>query len=157
MRHALAVSAWISIATLACSGTRLPAGPRPSEQVSGSLRDVAGKEWVLRQWDAGEDAPADPRVTLAYKDERFVGRSGCNQYFAPVTPGAEAGRLAVGPVGATRMACAQPVMAVETRFHEQLGKVTRFALRDGRLALAYTKSDATDGTMTFELSGAASP
>jgi heat shock protein HslJ len=157
MRPALAVSAWMSIATLACAGSPSPAGPRAAEQQSASLRDLAGKEWVLRSWDVSEAAPLDPKVTLAYKDDRFVGRSGCNQYFAGVTPGAEVGQVVVGPVGATRMACAQPVMVVESRFHEQLGKVTRFALRDGGLALVYTKADASEGTMQLEPAETATP
>ena len=150
MRRLLAVTAWISIAALPCAGSPAPAGPRAADAVPGTLRDLAGKEWVLRAWDANEAAPRDPKVTLAYKDDRFMGRSGCNQYFAGVTPGAEAGQVAVGVVGATRMACAQPIMAVESRFHEQLGKVTRFALGDGKLSLVYAKADASDGTMTFE-------
>jgi len=178
MRATLAASAWLACAVVACAGRPVVmlcgAGPSPSpphwgltatswlrpqapkggarlaDPIPGTLRDVAGKEWVLRSWDADEAAPREPKVTLAYKDDRFTGRSGCNQYFAEVAPGAEAGHLTVGAVAATRMACAQPIMVVETRFQQQLGKVTRFALRDGTLSLVYTKSDTTEGTMLFD-------
>jgi len=158
----LSLACWLTAAAAACAGGSAPAAPGPAapgpaEPVQVALRDLAGKEWVLQSWDADEAAPASPRVTLTYKDDRFSGRSGCNQYFTSVTPGAEPGQLVVGAIASTKMACAQPILAVESRFQQQLGQVTRFALRDGKLALAYAKKDASDGMMLFVVGDTAAP
>ena len=157
MRAVLSLACWLTAAAAACAGSTAPVAPGLAEPVQVGLRDLAGKEWVLQSWDADEAAPASPRVTLTYKDERFSGRSGCNQYFASATPGAEPGQLTVGPIASTKMACAQPILAVESRFQQQLAQVTHFALRDGKLALAYAKKDASDGMMLFALGDTASP
>ena len=81
MRAVLSLACWLTAAAAACAGGSAPAAPGPAEPVQVALRDLAGKEWVLQSWDADEAAPASPRVTLTYKDDRFSGRSGCNQYW----------------------------------------------------------------------------
>jgi heat shock protein HslJ len=88
-------------------------------------------------------------VTLLFTEGRFTGHSGCNRYFASVKEEHGAGQITVGPVGGTRMACPEPVMAVETRFLEQLGRVKRVGFLDTRLTLS-NEQDGTWTTMIFE-------
>jgi uncharacterized protein (DUF885 family)/heat shock protein HslJ len=131
------------------AGVLTMASATPGRAADPTLADLGGKEWVLRSWASGEDAPPKPEVTLEYKDGRFAGRSGCNRYFASVTPGGRPGDIVIGPAGGTRMACPSDVMAVEARFLKQLGAVTRFGLPDGRLALDW-KDGAAVATMLFD-------
>ena len=82
-------------------------------------------------------------LTLAFSAEGRVGGSaGCNSFDAPFT--AEGGKLAVGPIAATRKACAVPegVMEQEQRFLEALGKAASARLEAGRLELR-----STDGSL----------
>jgi heat shock protein HslJ len=120
-----------------------------SAQETVTLATIAGTEWVLREWGRDESAPAKPEVTLLVTKGRFTGHSGCNRYFASVKEEREAGQITVGPVGGTRMACPEPVMAVEARFLEQLSRVKRFGFLGMRLALSY-EQDGAWNTMVFE-------
>ena len=115
-----------------------------------SLDTLAGTEWVLRAWDFDEPAPAEPAVTLAYKDGRMAGTSGCNRYTASAKAGDMPGDLSVGPTAVTRMACPDPQSAVETRFLKQLGGATKYGFFLGRLAITYTKDGGSVGAMLFE-------
>ncbi len=108
-----------------------------------------GAEWVLRSWDIGEPAPAEPEVTLVSRDDRIGGSSGCNRYTAPVEAGAAPGDLELGPAAATKMMCPEAAMQVEDRFLRQLGATTKLGFHLGRLALTYT-TDEGAGTMLFE-------
>jgi len=108
-----------------------------------------GAAWVLRSCDVGEPAPAEPEVTLASRDGRIGGSSGCNRYTVPVEPGAGPGDLELGPAAATKMMCPEAAMQVEDRFLRQLATTTKLGFHLGRLALTYT-TDEGAGTMLFE-------
>ena len=114
-----------------------------------SLATLGGSEWVLRRWSWDEAAGATPAVTLAFEDGKFVGKSGCNRYFAPATDGEMPGDASVGPAGATRMSCPEPAMQVEDRFLKQLAAVKKYGFVAGQLALSYQSGD-TLGVMLFE-------
>jgi heat shock protein HslJ len=114
-----------------------------------SLENLAGTEWVLRQWDEGEPAPAEPAVTLQLEEGHFVGRSGCNRYSASVREGTGPGTLTVGNPIATKMLCRPPQMEVEFRFLQQLSQVHAFGCAGASLTLTYQKDGAT-GVMRFE-------
>jgi heat shock protein HslJ len=122
-----------------------------SEPSRFSLETIGGREWVLAAWAFGEPAPAEPKVTLSFEDGRFVGKSGCNSYFASVQKGEMPGDLSVGPVGATRMACPEPAMDVESRYLQQLGSANRVGFLVTQLALSYEK-DGVVGVMLFDAS-----
>lgn len=130
-----------------------------SEPSRFSLETIGGKKWVLAAWAFDEPAPAEPKVTLSFEDGRFVGKSGCNSYFTSVEQGEMPGDLSVGPVGATRMACPEPAMDVESRYLQQLGSANRVGFLVTQLALSYEK-DGVVGVMLFNASdsgGADSP
>lgn len=114
-----------------------------------NLDSIAGIDWVLRSWKSDEPAPASPAVTLKFENGKFAGRSGCNQYSSTVTEGPASGSIKVGPTISTRMACPEPVMAIENRFLKQLEAVTKFDLSSGQLALTYEVDGAAE-VMVFE-------
>jgi len=115
-----------------------------------TLDVLAGSEWTLVAWDAGEPTPDDPAITLAFRDGRVGGSAGCNRYFASPQPGPSPGELAIGPVGTTRMACPDALAGSESRYLQQLQAVRRFGFLLGRLALSYQHGDGAIGTMLFE-------
>jgi heat shock protein HslJ len=139
-------------------GVELPAGleskssePGEASQTPGrlSLDTIAGREWVLEEWDRDEAAPGAPPVTLSYDGGRFVGNGGCNRYFAPATPGSSPGDVSVGAVGATRMFCPDPASTIEARFFKQLAAVRKFGFPSGKLALTY-EVEGKPGVMLFK-------
>jgi heat shock protein HslJ len=105
-----------------------------------TLETIGNKQWFLSSWEWGEAAPSYPHVTLVYEDGRFTGKSGCNNYFAPVKMGEMPGDVSVGPAGSTKMACSESAMAIETRFFDQLAGVKKFGFMIKKLALSYEKN-----------------
>ncbi len=101
------------------------------------LATLTGKTWMLREWNLGEAAPAEPMVTLRYDEGRFTGRTGCNRYNAAVRPGTAPGTITLGAVAATRMMCPEPAAGIEARFLAALPAAQAVHLRDGRLGIAY--------------------
>jgi heat shock protein HslJ len=104
-----------------------------------TLGTVGNTEWVLRSWDLKAPAPKQPTVTLIFKDGRFTGSSGCNNYFAPVKEGNIPGDVEIGPAGTTRKSCPNNEMSVERRFLDQLARVKKFSFLATQLALSWEK------------------
>jgi heat shock protein HslJ len=88
-------------------------------------------------------------VTLKLDGSRVAGSAGCNNYFAPVTPGDAPGDITIGQAGTTRKMCPEPDMTVEARFLRQLGGVKQLSFVAAQLALSYTRDDGTLGVMLF--------
>jgi heat shock protein HslJ len=114
-----------------------------------TLETIGNLEWVLRSWDLKEPAPAQPVVNLFFKDGRFTGGSGCNNYFAPAKQGATPGDVEVGLVGTTRKSCPDNEMSVEARFLDQLARVKKFGFLITQLALSWEKQGVWK-TMLFD-------
>jgi heat shock protein HslJ len=114
-----------------------------------TLATIGNTEWVLRSWDLKAPAPKQPTVTLVFKDGRFTGSSGCNNYFAPAKDGTMPGDVEVGPAGTTRKSCPDNEMSVEARFLDQLVRVNKFGFLATQLALSWEK-DGVWKTMLFD-------
>jgi len=114
-----------------------------------SLQTIAATEWMLRKWTWNEPAPADPAITIHFRDGQFVGSGGCNHYFAPTKEGDMAGDVSTGPIGSTRMSCNEQTVAAEHRFFAQLSGVKKFGFMLGKLALTYEKGGRWE-VMLFE-------
>lgn len=97
--------------------------------------DLSGVEWLLTHFGPEEPAPAEPEVTLVVEGSRASGRAGCNRYSGEIRAGDAPGGLAIGSIASTRMACAEPAMALEARYLGALERVTKFSFVAGRLAL----------------------
>jgi putative lipoprotein len=95
---------------------------------------VAGTSWVAEDID-GRAVLGGVQSTLVFDAaQRISGRAACNQYFGTVERG-EGGRLLLKPAGATRMACADPVMDQERRFLDALGTTTTYRREPNALLL----------------------
>jgi heat shock protein HslJ len=114
-----------------------------------TLETIGNTEWILRSWDSKQPAPTRPAVTLIFKDGRFTGSSGCNNYFAAAKDGKIPGDVEVGAAGTTRKSCPDNEMSVERRFLEQLVRVRKFGFLVTQLALSWEK-DGVWKTMLFD-------
>jgi heat shock protein HslJ len=89
---------------------------------------LTAQAWRITEIDGG---PALAGVPLALRfdpDDKITGQGGCNGFFAGFALTGEG--LGIGPLGATRMACAPPIMDQEARLFAALARVTRFDMTD---------------------------
>ena len=128
---------------------KLEALQATSDPLRVSLETLGDTQWVLRWWSLDEKAPAEPEVTLFFKDGRLGGTSGCNNYFAAANIGDQPGDFSMGPAGGTMMMCPDEIMAIEQRFLAQMDGVTQFGFMTGMLALSY-EINGGHGVMLFE-------
>ncbi len=124
------------------SATGMPYPWQVSAQVPGKRLTGCGGEpesllvgdWVIER--IGEMQPGEEaRMTLAFDGKgRISGRGACNAWFADYELTPE--RLNIERPGATLMACADELMALDQRLFELLDEVRRFELDEqGRLLL----------------------
>jgi heat shock protein HslJ len=103
-------------------------------------------EWQLVSID-GEPLPKDAKPPVIHFERDGVrGFAGCNRFTAKVTDEAP-GRLRIGPAAATKMACPDGAMQLESRFLEALQKSTGYGFVAGQLAL--TRPGEPGGTLLF--------
>jgi heat shock protein HslJ len=94
---------------------------------------LAGREWRVIEI-AGARPPPAARFSIGFlPDGRVAGRSGCNRFSGKAE--FDQGRLAIGPLAGTRMACPPPLMTVEAQFLGVLQAVDRWSIQRGRLVL----------------------
>ena len=74
-----------------------------------------------------------PHLVLDAAQERAFGFAGCNRFSGGFTVDEATGRITLGPLAATMMACAS--MEVETAFMEALQTADNYTLVDGVLSL----------------------
>jgi heat shock protein HslJ len=72
----------------------------------------------------GNAPPAGAEVTLEIAGGNASGSAGCNRYTGAARLAGNG--LSLGPLAATRMACAEPLMAVEQAFLDALARTTRY-------------------------------
>ena len=105
-----------------------------------SIEVLAGANWRLVRLD-DEPVPKDVEApTLAIEGASVAGFGGCNRYSGTVAEEAP-GRIAVGRLLTTRMACPPPVMDLETRFLDTLGKADQYSFLMGRLVLTAVEGE----------------
>jgi heat shock protein HslJ len=105
-----------------------PAAVDPAGQWQLVAGSVDGQQLVL---------PPDVLVTLVVEGSGVSGRSACNQYFGEFT--IVDGRVTLGGLGGTEMACEEPIMVLEAAYLAGLAKVDA-ARMDGE-ALVLTGPD----------------
>ena len=90
---------------------------------------LRGPEWRVTSLD-GMAVPDGAEITLRFDGAgRVAGRSACNRYVGSYTLTGES--LTFGPAAGTRMACPDPLMALEREFYAMLSRVTRFDIAEG--------------------------
>jgi heat shock protein HslJ len=121
--RAAAVALGILMAGVGCSTADEPATP-----LAGSWR----AETII-----GRPVIDDSTSTVNFEaDGRVHGRGGCNRYFGSST--IEGDQMSFGPLGSTKMACAEALMDQETRFFQALESAERWTIDDQGLLLIYS-------------------
>ena len=100
-----------------------------------SLADLGGHEWTLLELGRDQPLPEDVEISLVFKDDKVFGNSGCNSYFAGVVS-PKPGELGFNGMGATRMACPEPLMDLERHYLSTLAGATSYTFLAGRLVLS---------------------
>ena len=119
-RTALLASGLVLAACMARPETPLPDG-------------LAGTSWRAETL-VGEPVADDTVVTMEFAgSDRIAGKAACNRYNGPLR--VEAGRLRIGPLATTRMACPPPLMAAEEVFLAALEGPTRLSRDNSALLL----------------------
>ena len=118
-----------------------------------SLDDLGGHAWVLTEVGRGQPLPEDVEISLLFQDDRVSGSSGCNNYFAGVLA-AKAGEFAFNGMGATRMACSEPMMDLERRYLSALAGTSGYRFHAGRLVLT---CDTDEGPLALVFTPKNSP
>ncbi len=96
-----------------------------------------GVTWRLTHLDRDRRVTASPAPTLGYADGRLAGFARCNRFFGTVAAGEAPGEVKIGPLGATRKACAPEAMALESDFLRHLEAAGRFGFLGGQLVMGY--------------------
>jgi len=86
---------------------------------------LAGSEW--RPVELGSvQVPAEADMFVRFAGEgKLEGHGGCNRFFGSYE--LAAGKIVIGPLGATRMGCQESIMEREMRFLQALGDARQFA------------------------------
>jgi putative lipoprotein len=85
---------------------------------------LAGSEWRPTEI-GGIEVPADATLFVRFGGEgKLQGHGGCNRFFGTYKLAGDG--IKIGPLGATRMACAEPVMEREALFLRALGNARKF-------------------------------
>lgn len=118
------------VAAIACRQPPTPAGPADFRAA------VAGVDWELMEL-AGQAAPTGAggrRATIRFEADtsRAAGFAGCNRFFGTYTLAGTA--LRFGPVGMTRMACAEG-MQLEQQLSAALDATRSYTLNANQLTL----------------------
>ncbi len=101
--------------------------------VSGSLENAT---WLLTTLP-GQTLPAAQdrnAVTVSFEAGRVHGFAGCNQFMGSYS--LDGGRLVLGMLGGTMMACPEPAMSVENRFLKSFAGALNVAVAGSTLTLA---------------------
>ncbi|HZO08499.1 MAG TPA: META domain-containing protein [Myxococcota bacterium] len=141
------VAIGVVLAALGARADEPKGGPQATPPAS-----IEGTLWRLSaiRGESAAALAALPRAPeLRFEAGRVQGSSGCNQLAGSYT--LEGDRVVLGPLAGTMMACAAPVMAVETALKRELAGALRFRVAEGRLALS-AASDAADAAprLVFE-------
>lgn len=106
--------------------TKAPANPGPAAPLQGT-------EWLAE--DIGGRGVLDiVQSTLTIEGGgKISGSGGCNRYFGTVT--VEDGKIKVGPLGATQMACVPAQMDQERKFLDALSNTRGYRIEGSKLTL----------------------
>jgi len=113
-----------------------PTGP------SAATVSLVGPNWSLTTL-GGKSVLEGTKLTAAFSSEDGVsGSAGCNSYFGRAR--VEAGRLSVGPLGSTLMACGRDgVMEQERLYLASLQAATSYTIQGDELRLGPSAAEVT--------------
>jgi heat shock protein HslJ len=98
------------------------------QNMSGSGIELTATNWRPVTVD-DEAVPADSGMFVFFEvDGSIRGHGGCNRFFGSLELTDDG--LSIGPLGATRMACPEPIMEREIAFMSALQSMSDFAIGD---------------------------
>lgn len=109
--------------------------------IPASANDLPQGEWSLSSYNFRQKIafPIDKmNITLNIKEDSLGGRSGCNIYGGNYS--SDEGKLKVGDLISTMMACEEPAMQFERIFTNTMQSATEFSLVDGELTITDPKT-----------------
>lgn len=103
------------------------------QNMPGGGASITGINW-RPAFIGAEPVPEDSGMFVTFEvDGSIKGHGGCNSFFGSLEK-SDSG-IAIGPLGATRMACPEPIMRRETAFMDALQKTTHLESGARRLQL----------------------
>ena len=108
---------------------------------------LIGTDWILDTITEGESAstPAAPANLLFGEDGTVTGNTGCNSLFGDYSTD-----TGFGPIGSTKMACEEPIMAQESLVLSILGPEATLTIEGSRLTIA----DLSGNTLVYRVAEA---
>jgi len=98
----------------------------------GSKR-LVGRTWVAEEVSGEPSAEGVTSTMVVSDDGRVSGNAGCNGYFGSVI--IDGAGMSFGNLGATKMACPDPMMTQESRLLAALDNTRGYRLENGSLFL----------------------
>jgi heat shock protein HslJ len=134
----LAAALVMSGMALAGCNSGNPMGP----DAGGTGGMIVGPTWRLVSIDGQPPIEGTTLTAIFSEDARVAGSAGCNRYFGRAN--AVTGRMLVGPLGSTLMACeASGVMTQEQRFLELLQASSSYSVIGDELRLGPSGNTVT--------------
>ncbi len=108
-------------------------------QLGSSGAEITGIKW--RAVSVGEEAiPANSGIYIQFEvDGSIKGHAGCNGFFGSLEQ--RQSGVGVGPLGATRMACPDPIKSRELTFIDAVQKMASFQSTSDTLSLLDEEND----------------
>jgi heat shock protein HslJ len=117
----------------ACGGDDIAGSAPTASSEPTAESSVLDGTWTLQP--DGFDVPLskDTAPTLTIAGTSWTGFGGCNRYMTTATLTGQ--NVALSPVAATMMACADPAMAVEDLYLQRLDQVASYSMSGSTLEL----------------------
>ena len=133
--------AGVLVTVLGVVGCSSGDGTTPTGPSAASV-SLAGPNWSLTTL-GGKSVLEETKLTALFSDDDGVsGSAGCNNYFGRAR--VEAGRLSVGPLGSTMMACGRDgVMEQERLYLASLQAATSYTTQGDELRLGPSAAEVT--------------
>ncbi len=142
-------------AATAFARAQQPAASQPAQTANG----LEGTRWILVSYANKDGNTAkslqDMEPTAEFKNGKVAGVAGCNRYNGPYL--AKDGKLTIGPLASTMMACPAAIMAQEQAFladmqaaaaYQVSGDQLTIADKDGKTVLTFKAEQPTPLTGT---------
>ncbi|MFV1857991.1 MAG: META domain-containing protein, partial [Anaerolineales bacterium] len=105
---------------------------------AGEDASLEGTLWELESYQNSEgetiDALPDSGARADFENGELSGTSGCNRFFGPYE--VDGNSISIGPLGATLMACPEPLMEQEFGFTSSLQSATTYEISGDTLTLS---------------------
>ncbi|MBX2841759.1 MAG: META domain-containing protein [Flammeovirgaceae bacterium] len=113
---------------------------KSGEKVSNNskkMTSLKSTSWELYAFEDGKAItyPDEKKVTLVFDEngKKVSGFAGCNRFFG--TAKTERETISFGPMGATKMMCAEPAMGIEDKFLSMVEQTSAFEIKGDQLLL----------------------